>query len=194
MKYDGESINRRDLLFTLLYYCINEEFIKSIISIYTFYVLVFENLAETLKTIYQTIVKWGLYQYFCTGCSFSQCLEGEPWGIFIDVFYLFSPASCYEITEYEKPKHEQHYHHLGKESDLRLRTDCTCIQVKTTALHCIQLMRCMRNTQKPPLNTHVDVSSRARDVIFVWFFIYIHNLWMRAAKALSILHECAILS
>ena len=57
MKYDGESINRRDLLFTLLYYCINEEFIKSIISIYTFYVLVFENLAETLKTIYQTIVK-----------------------------------------------------------------------------------------------------------------------------------------
>ena len=62
MKYElgflnGESINRRDLLFTLLYYCINEEFIKSIISIYTFYVLAFENLAETLKIIYQTIVK-----------------------------------------------------------------------------------------------------------------------------------------
>ena len=82
---------------------------------------------------------------------FSVFRRGTLRHIYRCILFIFSCFMLQNKTEYEKPKHEQHYHHLGKESDLRLRTDCICIQVKTTALHC----------------AHVDVSSRARDVIFV---------------------------
>ena len=42
-----------------------------------------------------------------------------------------------------------------------------------------------------PINVHADVSSYARDQVFVWSFIYIYTMCVRAAKAQASLRMCA---
>ena len=43
----------------------------------------------------------------------------------------------------------------------------------------------------PLVNAHTDVFNEARGLKLVCYFIYIHTLCMRAAKALASLHICA---